>query len=123
MKKSSLVIMVSMMVLMLVGISSLRVKCQEQSYYHTKQYEKQMEQKYVEQVRTVLDKAGYVNSGIMLTKCVDVDGTRTYTLNIHNKKLSYSSAQGINQLQNEIYEIELPVEHDEIVLMGFDEVA
>lgn len=51
------------------------------------QYYLPMETAYKEQVQTVLEEAGYVNAGIMLTHVREEDGTRIYTLKVHHKRL------------------------------------
>lgn len=49
-----------------------------ESYYY------EMEQELVRDARRFLDQEGYANSGVMLTRVVDADGSRMYTLTVHH---------------------------------------
>lgn len=51
-------------------------------------YYKEMEQEYVQQIRWFLTDSGYENSGVMLTHVVNEDGSREYTVTIHNEKIT-----------------------------------
>ena len=46
-----------------------------------------LEQEYVSEIREYLDAAGYRNSGVTLTKVVDTDGSRSYSVTLHHKGL------------------------------------
>ncbi len=46
-----------------------------------------LEQEYVSEIREYLDAAGYRNSGVTLTKVVDTDGSRSYSVALHHKGL------------------------------------
>lgn len=85
---------------------SVKAKCVEvleekavEKYYESK------EKKYVEDVKTYLEGCGFINSGVMLTRIVDIDGTREYKITIHNRKLDKTPEgkreevrEGINRL-------------------------
>jgi len=61
---------------------------------------RQMEQEYVQQVRTFLDDSGYGNSGVMLTYVTDGEGSRIYTVTIHHERLeslSFTEKQEIGK--------------------------
>lgn len=47
----------------------------------------QMEEIYVEQVRTILDEEGLYSAGVTLTYERDSDGSRLYTLLVHHHRL------------------------------------
>lgn len=49
-----------------------------ESYYYQK------EQELVRETREFLNEEGFVNSGVMLTRVVDTDGSRQYTLTVHH---------------------------------------
>lgn len=51
----------------------------------------EFEKTYRDRVRAYMDDLGYKNAGIMLTKVVDCDGKRTYTLEIHHRRFSLLS--------------------------------
>ena len=48
------------------------------------EYYRQLEREYVEQLREYLNEAGFLNSGIMLTRTVTENGSREYQVAIHN---------------------------------------
>ena len=48
---------------------------------------KQVEKEYVTQVKSYLQKEGYENSGVILTKVIYEDGSREYTLSVHHKRI------------------------------------
>lgn len=54
------------------------------------------EQQYVDAVRQYMAAQGFRNSGVMLTRVVDTDGTRTYTLTVCHKRLA-----GLTEVQKE----------------------
>lgn len=49
---------------------------------------RELEDDYVEEIRAYLTEAGYVNSGIMLTRVVFEDGRREYQLAVHNGRFA-----------------------------------
>lgn len=52
-----------------------------EAYYNMK------ENALVDSTREFLNRAGYTNSGVMLTRVVDADGSREYTLTVHHGKI------------------------------------
>ena len=50
-------------------------------YYHSK------EQSLVEDAREFLKEEGYADSGVMLTRVIEADGSRQYTLTIHHRRI------------------------------------
>lgn len=50
-------------------------------------YYREMERDYVKQVRSYLNDNGYENSGVALTKVLEADGSREYTLSVHHKRI------------------------------------
>ena len=63
-------------------ISQSNKNGEEMEYYYRMQ-EKEM----LEQTKEQLAQLGYANSGVTLTKVVDVDGSREYTFTIHHRKI------------------------------------
>lgn len=59
------------------GLSAEEVE----AYYSVK------EDALVESVREFLNREGYTNSGVMLTRVVEADGSREYTLTVHHGKI------------------------------------
>ncbi len=47
----------------------------------------ELEEDYMKQVKSHLEKAGYRNSGVSLTRVVDEDGNRSYEMVLHHKNM------------------------------------
>lgn len=75
-----------------------------------------IEKQYVSEIKDALADEGYLNAGVMLTKIVDADGNREYTLCVNHKKLS-DDAKNKNIVASVIEGIELPVENSGITVM------
>ena len=52
------------------------------------EYYKVLESEYVKNVRCFLTEQGYENSGVNLTMVADAEGNRSYSLQLHHKKLA-----------------------------------
>ncbi len=50
-------------------------------------YYREKEKTLVQDVKDFLDGEGFVHSGVMLTRVVDTDGSRVYTLTVHHGKI------------------------------------
>ncbi len=48
---------------------------------------RRMEREYVEEARAFLDGVGCRDSGLTLTRVVDGEGNRTYTLTVHHRRI------------------------------------
>lgn len=62
-------------------------------------YYREMEREYVKQVRYYLNDNGYENSGVALTKVLEADGSREYTLNVHHKRIDRLSKAEQKELE------------------------
>lgn len=51
-------------------------------------YYSALEKQAVADVRTFLNEEGFVNSGVMLTRVVDAEGNRDYTLTVHHDSIN-----------------------------------
>ncbi len=51
------------------------------------EFYEELEEQYLDQVREVLQEAGYSNCGLTFTFSRDMDSDRTYSLQIHHKRL------------------------------------
>lgn len=54
----------------------------EKEFYH------EMEMEYLNKTREILSESGYSNSGVNMTKIIDEDGSRTYSVKIHNRRIN-----------------------------------
>lgn len=76
------------LIMVMVLAFSIKVKCSTiADEKHTENTYMMMETQLRENVREYLERNGYVDSGIMLTKVIDSDGSREYTLTVHNKRI------------------------------------
>lgn len=55
-------------------------------------YYRQQEEQLVSRAREFLEEQGFVYSGVMLTRVVEADGSRAYTLTVHHGEIDRMSA-------------------------------
>ena len=67
-------------------------------------YYREQEAEMVKDVRQMLNDKGYDNSGITLTRVVNEDGSREYTLTVHHKKITQLSEAGKADLKLQLEE-------------------
>lgn len=82
---------------------------------------KQVEKEYVTQVKSYLQKEGYENSGVVLTKVIYEDGSREYTLNVHHKRITKLSETEQEFLRSELIKFAIHQDRisEEILLVVF----
>lgn len=68
-------------------------------------YDRERERQLVEDVREYLRRQGYENSGVMLTRVVDADGSKAYTLSVHHGWITALSEEKRGQLADGLQEI------------------
>lgn len=68
-------------------------------------YYREREQRLVKEAREYLGQQGYENSGVMLTRVVDADGGREYTLSVHHSRIVGLSEAEREQLADELQKI------------------
>ncbi len=71
----------------------------ESKVYH------EMEKEYLKSTRELLEKYGYKNSGVNMTKIIDEKGKRTYTVKIHNSKINALKETEKNELMESLQTI------------------
>lgn len=64
-------------------------------------YYRNLETAVVEDARECLNEMGYLNSGVMLTRVIQADGSREYTLTIHHYVIDRMSDTEREALHNE----------------------
>ena len=67
-----------------------------------REYYDELEDAYMLHLREVLEQKGCYNAGITMTKVYEMDGTRTYTVQIHHKRMDRLSYNEKILLQNEL---------------------
>lgn len=99
--RKGFVVVVLTMVLIMGLILGFSGKVSSQSQENVSVSEEayiQLESEYVQQLRAILKEEGYENCGINLTRVVDVEGERAYSIVLHHKyldKLSTEQLQGL----------------------------
>lgn len=63
---------------------------------------RERERQLVEAASEYLGERGYENSGVMLTRVVDADGRREYTLSVHHSRILHLSEVEREQLVEEL---------------------
>ncbi len=74
------------------------------------QYYRSVEASYLSAVREWLGRNGYENSGVTMTKVIEEDGNREYTLSIHHRKISNLEEGEQIILKEELAKIDNPME-------------
>ncbi|MBO5055118.1 MAG: hypothetical protein J6C64_02025 [Lachnospiraceae bacterium] len=109
-KSLTFTIIISAM-LILVTAFCISGTVQSQSRYAAEaeeKYYKEMEEIYAGEIRAFLEEAGYRNSGIMMTRIIDEEGERSYTVTIHHDKLDKLSGAEKKELLDACSRIEFP---------------
>ncbi len=65
----------------------------------------ELEGNYLSQVKVYLEKEGFRNSGVALSRVIESDGSRSYEITLHNKKLNELSLEEQEQLKADIEEM------------------
>lgn len=68
-------------------------------------YYREQEKNLERQVRAYIEEQGFENSGIMLTRVIDVDGSREYTIRVHHRELSGMSEEECDRLEEELQKL------------------
>lgn len=91
MKKNIGFILLTIVLILVTGCSMGGVAmCQSKDHVRVnEQHYEQLEEEYVKEVKGLLDEAGLVHAGVMLTHVREEDGTRIYKLLVHHRSYSY----------------------------------
>ena len=65
----------------------------------------ELEGNYLSQIKAYLEKEGFQNSGVALTRVVEEDGSRSYEITLHHKKLDKLSRDELETLKENIKEL------------------
>lgn len=88
-----------------VFCTTMTVMGQEKSGRKTEEQEyRELERGYVKDIRGYLNEQGYENSGIALTKVLEADGSRSYTLQVHHRRIQGLTLQQKETLREELEE-------------------
>lgn len=73
-------------------------------------YYRDMEQTYLKEVRAFLEEEGYKNSGVTMTKVIEADGSRSYTVTIHHERIDRLPESDKQSLLANCSNISFPIE-------------
>lgn len=73
-------------------------------------YYRQQEDQLVNRVRNFLEEQGFACSGVMLTRVVEPDGSREYTLTVHHGEITRMSASERDALAEKLAGLAFPDE-------------
>jgi len=91
-----------LMSIIFLGIRITVVSQTEISKQAMNEYYKEAGKEYSLMLRTYLDKIGYSNSGVTLTRTIDTDGTATYKATIHHKAIDRLALQQKQELLKQL---------------------
>ena len=83
-----------------VAMSRTNVSAQELDGYY-----QELEKDLVEDARLLLSERGFANSGVMLTRVIDENGSRQYTLTVHHGRINKMSDEDRQILMAELEQI------------------
>lgn len=87
-----MIVVFILLAISLWSINSIKVHAKEKAQNDKIEYQLQ-ERQFLDKVRMTLETQGYTNSGITLTKVMDLDGSREYTVLIHNADIDLNSQE------------------------------
>lgn len=100
----------------LIGIS---VFCMSATAYSRERIERrerescyrELEAAYVQEIRTFLAGEGYSDSGVMMTRVIDADESRAYTVTIHHRSILALGQEERQQLNGKLKAISYDMEN------------
>lgn len=66
------------------------------------EYYEQLEREYIGQVRSFLTQQGYRNSGVTLSRVVDDEGQRSYTILVHHSAMDQLEDEKLAELLGQV---------------------
>lgn len=78
-----------------MGQSNRMIRIEERGY-------RVLEQEYTAKIKELLIAKGYTNSGVMMTRVVDSDGSRQYTVTVHHDRINSLTEEGRAALWEEL---------------------
>lgn len=103
-------VMMTISALVLVGITAFCISGtvhsrEKMEYREREKYYRELEAEYVKEIRFFLNEEGYSNSGVTMTKVIDEEENRSYTVAIHHRGIGNLQQEEQEQLQKELSQI------------------
>ncbi|MBO4808549.1 MAG: hypothetical protein J5537_05855 [Lachnospiraceae bacterium] len=112
MKKTVLVLLTLLIIALSCIAGTINVRATKKQAMTEASYT-EFERRYRADVREYLNNAGFKNAGITLTKVIDTDGRRTYTLEVHHKSFSKLDDEAKAEIISKLAELaEVPYIND-----------
>lgn len=102
--------MIAAMIVICFCVTGTVYSKEKQSRKEQEQYYRSVEAAYLSEVREWLGENGYENSGVTMTKVIEEDGSREYTLSVHHHKISNLEEREQVSLKNELTGMDNPME-------------
>lgn len=67
------------------------------------------ESSFLREVRKCMEESGYYNSGVTLTKVMDIDGMISYTALVHHQDIDLEDTEKVNQVYASLEKIDIPM--------------
>ena len=113
MSKRFLMILFGLMCVLVFFTAKTMVIVAESKQQAEKEFYHEMEMEYLRETKEILSESGYSNSGVNLTKIIDEDGRRTYSVKIHNRRINALNETEKEELMNELKSVEFADEQSE----------
>lgn len=108
MKKHSFLLFTILMTIVIAFCIADTVKGQnDRKLSLNNKYEKEMERKYIKEIRDELSDMGYEYAGVSLTKVINEEQDKIYTLSIHHKRIDKMNEEERQALIEQLSEIKL----------------
>lgn len=75
-----------------------------------KAYYKSLEHEHVKSIRGFLEEQGYVDSGVTMNRVIEADGSMSYTVTIHHKRILELEPAQRDELALSCSDLEFPIE-------------
>ena len=112
MKKAVLSLLTLLIIAISCIIGTLNVRATKKQAMTDASYT-EFERRYRADVREYLNEAGFKNAGITLTKVIDTDGKRTYTLEVHHKSFAKLDESAKAEIISKLAEMaDVPYQND-----------
>lgn len=105
-----IVAMLVLAVLVLWSICSIKANAAERAENDKTEYQLQ-ESQLKSEIRDCLEEMGYNNSGITMTKVIDADNSREYTVLVHHQDLDTGDLEKVNEIYGILNQIQMPGEN------------
>ncbi len=97
-------------VLILWSICNIKVNATEKADNDKTEYQLQ-EAQLKSEIKACLEEMGYYNSGITMTKVMDKDGGREYTVLVHHQDLDTDDLEKVDGIYGILNQIQMPGEN------------